>query len=1028
MANSSILRCPSCFNDDHSAIADRGNGFLLCKCCGSLFLKPDNQEIDKITQMMELNSAESLLKYSLPNFAEAAELFKNLITKYPEMSVVRWGYIRAKYEIKYEYDEKGHMTPIFYSGQFHDFRSDKEFLKALELAETEEIRSDYVKQANYIIEEWEFASKSLQDVDYDIFISFKDTLDSSDPNHIIKNEKDKANILPLVNYLMSRGYKVFYSPMSIPKGGYPDPFIYNAIMKSKMMIVYGSEAEYFDSTWVKNEWTRYNNLINKHMKKRGSLITVVDGVEPYHLPKTLREIQVIQKDNTFIVEVLELVKKYVDSAKEEEKVAAVDVDEEFNKAINLESEGKYEEAVEIYKMLDENFSHIDSEVRLAKLISEGKGIDRNKREAAKLFKKAAEAGSIEANLKLGICYENGDGVPRDYNQAIYYHQVAADEGNAESMYHLAEIYRTGEGNIKVDLQEAAQYYADAAKKGHAMSMHFLASMFRDGGGVNQNYDKAVEFFEKAIQAGDSTANIDLGVMYLIGQGVKEDHIKAAKYFEAGANAGNADAMYRLAVCYVHGEGVKQDEKKATEWFSKAADLGEPNSLHAMGSRYEYGDNGVTPKDTKKAVEYYKKAAEAGSINAKSTLGYIYKMGQIVEKDLDEAEKYYQEAADAGDEHSQWCLAEMYKDEDSYLYDLKLAAKYFKMAADNGNELAKSEIGQAFEFGQGVPQNYERAAHYYKLTLKENGGENDLCATSLAYFYETGKGVKQDDKEALRLYKIAANSEFGDKAAEKKIKYYEKNKRFDGISPYQDPYRDYEDEEYEENDFDDYDNNQQSYVTKSGARGVTNNYQDEDDDFEDEDFDDEEFDEYDEPGRDEYKIGNQYYQNGDRQNAFKYFKLAADKGHASACALVGLMLENGIGTRMDEKQALAYFKKGAELGNQDAIDHLQELGYDFGGGNNYGGNNYGGGYGYDDGTDDFNMGCDCYDRQDFDNAFYYFYNAAQKGHTNAMFNLGLFYEYGAGCRKSYNDAIYWYRKAASLGDQKAQQRLYELGEY
>lgn len=138
-----------------------------------------------------------------------------------------------------------------------------------------------------------------------------------------------------------------------------------------------------------------------------------------------------------------------------------------------------------------------------------------------------------------------------------------------------------------------------------------------------------------------------------------------------------------------------------------------------------------------------------------------------------------------------------------------------------------------------------------------------------------------------------------------------------------------------------------------------------------------------------------------------------------------MLENGFGTRMDANLAIEYYKKGATLGDQNAIDRLNELGLSVGG-NNY--NNYGGGYGYDDGTDDFNTGCDCYDREDYDGAFYYFKSAAQKGHTNAMFNLGLFYEYGAGCNKSYNDAIYWYRKAASLGDQKAQQRLYELGEY
>lgn len=53
------------------------------------------------------------------------------------------------------------------------------------------------------------------------------------------------------------------------------------------MIVYACQPDYVTSTWLKNEWTRYNKLVELGNKKNGSLLVVCDGFSPSNLPKLL---------------------------------------------------------------------------------------------------------------------------------------------------------------------------------------------------------------------------------------------------------------------------------------------------------------------------------------------------------------------------------------------------------------------------------------------------------------------------------------------------------------------------------------------------------------------------------------------------------------------------------------------------------------------------------------------------------------------------------------------------------------------
>ena len=64
-------------------------------------------------------------------------------------------------------------------------------------------------------------------------------------------------------------------------------------------------------------------------------------------------------------------------------------------------------------------------------------------------------------------------------------------------------------------------------------------------------------------------------------------------------------------------------------------------------------------------------------------------------------------------------------------------------------------------------------------------------------------------------------------------------------------------------------------------------------------------------------------------------------------------------------------------------------------------------------------------QDYAKAREWYEKAAAGGNVNAMFGLGLIYEFGRGVAQDYAKAREWYQKAADKGNADAKARLAKL---
>lgn len=105
-----------------------------------------------------------------------------------------------------------------------------------------------------------------------------------------------------------------------------------------------------------------------------------------------------------------------------------------------------------------------AELQVGLLLSEGRGIVKNEKEAGQWFKKAAQQGNVEAEYQYGNALFKGIGLLQNYREAIYWIEKAARAGHLKAQYDLGNIYRFKSG-VEGDPKRAYLWLTIAAGQG-----------------------------------------------------------------------------------------------------------------------------------------------------------------------------------------------------------------------------------------------------------------------------------------------------------------------------------------------------------------------------------------------------------------------------------------------------------------------------------------------------------------------------------------------------------------------------------
>ncbi|CAB4483709.1 unnamed protein product [Rhizophagus irregularis] len=104
---------------------------------------------------------------------------------------------------------------------------------------------------------------------------------------------------------------------------------------------------------------------------------------------------------------------------------------------------------------------------------EGKYVDKNKQKAMDLFRKAADAGNADAQLRYAFCLIDKENKNIDSSKFMKYLQLAADNNNATALYNLGDVYFSGKLGIKKDKEKGIHYLKQAALHKQAKAKEIL---------------------------------------------------------------------------------------------------------------------------------------------------------------------------------------------------------------------------------------------------------------------------------------------------------------------------------------------------------------------------------------------------------------------------------------------------------------------------------------------------------------------------------------------------------------------------
>jgi len=200
---------------------------------------------------------------------------------------------------------------------------------------------------------------------------------------------------------------------------------------------------------------------------------------------------------------------------------------------------------------------------LGKAYELGLGVAVDDAQAMRLYLQATAIP--EADLHIGDLYGFGKGVPLDEAQALSWYRKAAQAGSVMAAVRLGFMYERGT-TVKQDYVEALQWYRMAAGMGDAAAQYLVGHIYGQPGSL-QDYKQAAAWYQKASQQGMAEAQFSLGELYSEGKGVPIDPAKAVQQFQMAANQGQPQAQCRLAQSFADGTGVPADPFRAYQWFA-----------------------------------------------------------------------------------------------------------------------------------------------------------------------------------------------------------------------------------------------------------------------------------------------------------------------------------------------------------------------------------------------------------------------------------------------------------------------------
>ena len=289
-------RCKMCGGHIHY---EADASVATCEFCGT---EQTIVKTDDTKKVNLFNRANALRREN--EFDKAQLTYDNILIDEPNNAEAHWGICLCRYGIQYVDTKEGKKVPMCHRTAIKSIFDDLDYKETIENADVVAKRV-YEAEAKVIDKiQKNILSISQKEEPYDIFISYK--------GHDVKNNRtpDFHKAEEIYNELKKNGYRVFFSNVSLKDKDTSvyEPYIFAALMSSKVMLSIGSKKEYYESIWEKNEWYRFLSLMKDDHNKY--LIPCYFDMDRNNLPNEFMALQAYEiSDNGYLEGLIDRIDK-----------------------------------------------------------------------------------------------------------------------------------------------------------------------------------------------------------------------------------------------------------------------------------------------------------------------------------------------------------------------------------------------------------------------------------------------------------------------------------------------------------------------------------------------------------------------------------------------------------------------------------------------------------------------------------------------------------------------------------------------
>ncbi len=337
-----IIKCKICGGD---VPVEPGQTNGICPFHGGPITFPKDTTEQRVNLF---NRADSFRRQN--EFDKAISAYEKILEEDPTDAEAHWGAVLSRFGIEYvENPLTFERKPTLHRLQTTSILADDDYKAAVDNAPDDETRALYEQQAQEIADiQKKVLDQSQREEQYDIFISYKEKGEDG------QRTPDSVYAFDIYTALKKEGYNVFYARESL-KGRLGDeyePIIFSALRSSQVMILVGTRKEYFESQWVRNEWSRYLDIMKQERDKPleeqvdRQLIPCYRDMDAYELPVELNMLQSMNMNSLgFLQDLIAGVRKIMDNSSSESYVGKTDeISTQLMRAMNLAELGQFSRA------------------------------------------------------------------------------------------------------------------------------------------------------------------------------------------------------------------------------------------------------------------------------------------------------------------------------------------------------------------------------------------------------------------------------------------------------------------------------------------------------------------------------------------------------------------------------------------------------------------------------------------------------------------------------------------------------------